>query len=203
MRGLALAAVLFVPSISKAEFVVDNFDAGTGVAGVTRSAFTTSGGGTLALLGGGILTNVASGAGSWTEFTLTLAPGVPSPLVSVLGYDHWLQLRSLVTVGDWAVTITARNAGLGDATPGVMTAAIADGSTSALVNLVGLSDVGNLNGLSDLTIRFTNVTDSAGSRVLSISQLAFVPEPATMTLLGLTAVGGLFVHRRRKTQAAA
>ncbi len=196
MRGLALAAALLVPVVTQAEIVLDTFTsaASTGVVGATRSSLT--GTNSLASFGSGNLQVQASAVGGFREFTLTFAP-----TINGLGFSRWLELRDLIVVGDWSVTLSALGGGLGGA--GTMTQTVADNSTSATLDLVNLTNVGHINSLSSLKVRFENLTDNGGFRSLTIGEMAAVPEPASMLLLGSTAIGGLIFNRRRKKALAA
>jgi hypothetical protein len=204
LRGLALAVALIVPAVSQAEFVMDNFGNGTfgntspDATGVTRTGVLGTGGYSPTWLGSLLQISGSNNPAGYFEYTLNFAGGVPAP---ILGYNHWLALRTLAVVGTWNVTLTAT--GTGGSTPGEATYVLADGSGDATLNLTALSDVGNLNGLNSLTVRYqATAPDSNGNRTLTIGQMAAVPEPASMLLLGSTAIGGLIYNRRRKKALA-
>ena len=205
MRGLALAVALIVPGVSQAELVLDNFGDGTfgntspDVVGVTRTLVGSGGGYSPLWLGSNLQISGSANPLGFFEYTLSFAGGIPAP---VLGYNHWLALRTLAVVGTWDVTLTAT--GTGGTSPGTATYTLADGSSDQELNLTALSNVGNLNGLQTLKIRYVaTAPDVNGNRTLLIGQMAAVPEPTSMALLGLTAVGGFFANRRRKKTVVA
>ncbi len=217
LRGLALTVALIVPAVSQAELVFDNFvtgqsgalpntitstvTTGTGVVGINRSYNARAGisGSTASNFTAGLDLNSGS-VGAFADWTLSMSSGFFGP--GLLGYNHYLVLKGLNTVGDWSLKITATGS---DPNQGVMTVAIADGTTGdKIVDLTGLSHVGSLNGLTALNFRATVLvlgSDGINPNViagLSSTGFAAVPEPTSMALLGLTAVGGFFANRRRK-----
>ncbi len=211
MRGLALAVALIVPAVSQAEFVVDDFIAASGInhtgfADTTRSAVVRVGqiGG---VSGGSLSLGTASinSTSSWTLNFVSNTTGVLDP--GALGYNHFLALRDLAVIGNWSLMITAT--GTGGTVPGMMTVALANGTTGTqTVDLTGLSNVGNLNGLTNLQFKLTAlslVPDGGGGNIATfdMGSMAAVPEPTSMALLGLTAVGGFFANRRRKKTVVA
>lgn len=196
--SLALAALLCAMPATQAEFVIDNFSgpgAGdTGSANTMRTSATLVGGGFLFPAGAGSLTGVAGAAGA--GFDLTYAIGAAAPNPTGFGYFSSLAL-DLIAVGDWEVSFTISN-GIGPDGDSIAPTFIGTGSTVALVDLVPTTHTSNLNGLSELTLQFRNLTDDTGSRVLTLTGITAVPEPTSIALLGLTGLGGVVVVRRRR-----
>lgn len=201
---LTLAVMLASIPASQASFVIDDFTsaASTGFADTTRSAITHAGtvpippSSTLTLTTGSVGANA-----SWVLDFVSNSTGILTP--GVLGYNHFLKLSGLSVSGNWLMTLTASD-GAGGASDGVMTVALADGTSGdQIVDLVGLSDVGNLNNLSTLAFKFQStslVADGFGGNVatLTLGSITAVPEPSSIAMLGLTGLGGVIVARRRR-----
>lgn len=197
--SLALAALLCAMPATQAEFVIDDFSgpgaADTGSANTMRTSATLVGAGFLFPAGPASITGVAAGAGDGFDLVYAIGPAAPNP--TGFGYFSSLALTDLVAVGDWEVSFTISN-GIGPDGDSVAPTFIATGSSIAVVDLVPSTHTSNLNGLSELTLRFRNLTEDAGSRVLTIGNIAAVPEPTSIALLGLTGLGGVVVVRRRR-----
>lgn len=202
---LLIAASFFACQSAQAEIVIDNFSGpaanqtGNTTTPITRNSINFSAA-PLALQAGGIagsLTVVATNAGA--SFTINYGVGAGSPNPLGFGYFSVLRFTDLAVVGDWAVTFSTSN-GLGPVGVSKSPAILTTGSTDFQLGLYNNTHATNLNGLTNLSLTFTNLTESGGSRVLSIGNITAVPEPATLALMSPMVLGLVYL-RRRKGQA--
>ena len=223
MRGLTLAAMLLSMPVSQAELVIDNFTGAgettlTSVFGVnnvvtqnsiavdhgSRNTTITSVGGITQLTYGSTFNALSTSVGNSVLMSYSLASIVDlhssgafagSPLV--------LDMFDAVN-GVWDVTVSYSSSTTGEtATFDTMTVNSAGpiGVTGSNLGRGALaSTVDAINIL--FTVNALGTGSSAGFSITGGSIKA-VPEPASMALLGLTAIGGIFAHRRRKNQLAA
>ncbi len=226
MRGLTLAAVLLTGTVTQAEIVIDNFiDAGhvAGNGGATSTGPLAIGNGVLRTLsvdtssatfgvdGVGSSTIILNAVGSWAQvaYDLTGFSGGRNFFVDQvlrLGFVNSFNPTGIQT--DFTVTATGATTGLGRQINAAMPTQF---SMTGIISGGGPGDNGHLAALANvdiLTVRFTRTTAGpsggfAPSIFGSTTGVLAVPEPATMSLLGLTAIGGIFAHRRRKNQLAA
>lgn len=223
MRGLTLAAVLLTGAVTQAEIVIDDFiDAGNIAGnggsttsgalaignGVTRSFEVNTNASTFGVDGTGNMNMILSSVGSWAEVVYDLSAFTGSTSFFV---DQALRTGLVNSFNnsnvqlDFTVTSLTATTGTGRQTNGFnqfsMTGIISGGGPGDNGHLAALDSV------NTLTMRFTRLTGlgNAGLPSIfdSITGIVAVPEPATMSLLGLTAIGGIFAHRRRKNQLAA
>lgn len=209
MRGLTLAAVLLTGAVTQAELVIDAFlDTNNAVQNNNTGAATASGTRTffrgtdssistanMNVLGSAQMVFAAGAANRNGTFTynFTSIQDIHSSISQfVTGF-------SFSAAGNYLVTVTASDSGGNDA---VLAKAANNGT--GFFSFTG-ADFGNGAILSAVkTLAFTVQKTDAGSGSFTFtSAIKAVPEPATMSLLGLTAIGGIFAHRRRKNQLAA
>jgi hypothetical protein len=210
MRGLTLAAVLLTGAVTQAEFVVDDFlsSTSTGFADTSRTGVVTTSNTSAFVLpyGSAGIIQILEGATPTSPVSATWTMNVAAPGTIInngLGWGYYSTLRLATSVqGAWNIIVTATN---GVSPVGTLKApvSLSNGQTVAYLDLYNLDHASNLNGLTSLTFTATAAANQVGARFLSISSITAVPEPATMSLLGLTAIGGIFAHRRRKNQLAA
>jgi hypothetical protein len=217
MRGLTLAAVLLTGAVTQAEIVIDSFAGGAAATvlggvgsdvdraianGVTR---TTTVGGSNGSIDIGATPGASSaflnGDGSYVELAYNLTGASIGRNFFV---DQVLRTGFVVTSGSNNFT-TSLSATSGGATTANASWAGVIPSQFNMLERVSNSGNGHLAAFANvdiLTIRFTKI---GGGNVFfdSTTGIRAIPEPATMSLLGLTAIGGIFAHRRRKNQLAA
>ena len=209
MRGLTLAAVLLTGAVTQAELVIDNFSTGIGAQGLTAKASNT-GTRVFSRSNNTMSANVAAnqytidfGTGSIAGRNGTLAENLAAT------YDFHSTGNSFTNVLKFGFNAV----GAGQVYDLVITAS--DGVNDASYTVAGLTGSGNLavsgfqfgNGavlsnVVQLNFQVFALNNVAGS-TFGFTTISAVPEPATMSLLGLTAIGGIFAHRRRKNQLAA
>lgn len=202
--GLALLLALCLSGNVQANFVIDDFDAGTtDDTGSFNSAVGVGGGSALAVPSGVFIN--AGGAGQGADVIFDISAASPNPT----GYGYFSTLvLDLAAVGDWNVEFIIDNdAGtMGGEGMSVAPTAVADTATGASVDLIASLGTGNLNGLEQLTLRFTSVAPGGlGNRTLFLQGVAAVPEPTSFALLGITCLGGgaVATRRRRRKELAA
>jgi hypothetical protein len=215
MRALTLAAVLLTGAATQAEIVVDQFDTGPDVQTTVGSVGVAS---------GNRFFN-RSTAIVTTEKMNQVIP-TPTPVEATLrfgtaaanrfgkfDYAFGVNTKDFHSAGNSNLLKFNYNA-LGTYTV-VVTAADLDGNTASY-SVAGISGAGTfaVNGTqfgngavvsktNSLTVEVFETSDLANRTFQFTSAITAVPEPATMSLLGLTAIGGIFAHRRRKNQLAA
>lgn len=203
--GLLLAALAIAMPTAKAEFVFDDFvgpgASDTGNADITRTVTDT---GSIFVVGGGTanIVGFTPGAGSFTVLSYDASPAVAT---GILGFDRWLQFADLDVAGDWTLDIGYTGDGIGGGgvasgpsslSPIALTSA---DNGNFLVDLSQVYSPDNLNNLTNLMLTFTaDGAAASGPTQISFSQIAGVPEPTSIALLGLTGLGGIVVARRRR-----
>ena len=216
MRGLTLAAVLLTAAVTQAEFVVlDDFTTGTGSQSTTPIRPTQTGNrqffknNSVASMVASVATvgpDVGKFVINYGTGDVTNREGTLSETFNAAQDFHSSNFREYLNFGFEAV-------GAGQVYDLVVTAT--DGVDLVSVSFLGLTGNGNfavagsqfgngqiLSNVTQLTFAATAKNNVAGS-FFKFTALTAVPEPATMSLLGLTAIGGIFAHRRRKNQLAA
>lgn len=222
MKGcLTLAAVMMITAAAQAEVVIDNF----GNSSVTNNLIGVQNGAVVALTGD------VTGTRQFTSssgFVSTTTGGGGLNVVATAGTAFSLKYNFAAAV-DLKSPIGAANAGnplrlnMVQALSGAfsLVASYTSGVTTYSFAPVAINSAGIINfnsllpGIGTIaasvnSVRFdfavTAIDGGTGLATFSASNasLTAVPEPATLALLGLTAVvGGVVVHRRRRSQIAA
>jgi hypothetical protein len=179
--------------------------------GFTRTATVAASGiaGTTLTIGGGQITGTASGVQTGRSITLEYTRAAAFSLHD-FNINSVLAMRlfnsSLVDASNWLVTVTAGSNAFNGSDPGGPRS-VSFTPVAGVTSSVNGGSFGNglvLSNVNKLTIGITysGIADVAFSSGAN-GGIRAVPEPATMSLLGLTAIGGIFAHRRRKNQLAA
>ncbi len=232
MRGLTLAAVLLTGAVTQAELILDDFSVssaadldsdnnpgtattstvalGTGI-DRTLTAFGSEVSGAATSIGvnggtGTVSGAISSGAGVAISYNLTGFAGNRGFFV-----DRVLKtgLSSNIVLGTQSLrlTLTAVSAGSTNASAVWLVSSLpsAIDMLSAVSGPGGNGHLAAFANVDTLTLRIDNLSTGAVPIVTfnSSTGISAIPEPATMSLLGLTAIGGIFAHRRRKNQLAA
>ena len=210
IRGFAIFAVLCSAPTAFGAIIIDSF---------ATTPTITIGGGAVAITGGTRATTVSSGQ-------VTVSDNTPAPVTFHFGsgnpHKRWFQFDytftspvNLSAPGNNVIRfnyLTNNPTNLTNytvdftATPSLVTPSILSASLSKTVGATasfatsGFTNQSNLSSISALTIRVTaNATGSAANSTFTFqSGITAVPEPATMTLLGLTGIAGVIAHRRRR-----
>ncbi len=225
MRGLTLAAVLLTGAVTQAEIVIDDFSTSalvdTDGPSPAPSSITDQ------AIGSGITRSVSvTGSFATAQFD-----GGPKTFSATLAQNNSMTLSYNLTGAaqrNFFVDQVLRTGFANITGPNLYNIAMvvsSTGFTNAMANWSGVSvsTIGQFNMLKAVSnpgvgnghlAAFANVNTisfsiTQANPTFSVSTfgsttgIRAVPEPATMSLLGLTAIGGIFAHRRRKNQLAA
>lgn len=196
--GLTFVLALCLAGTTQANFVIDDFTPGGTDTGTLVSAVGS--GGAFVTPSGSLISAGSNGASGLLTYNISAA--TPNPT----GYGYFSTLAiDLVAVGDWQVEFVIDNdtGTVGGEGSSVAPTFIANGSTTTSVDLIASLGTENLNGLQQLMLRFTALApDVNGNRVMTLSNIAAVPEPTSFALLGLTCLGGGAVASRRRRRKA-
>ncbi len=215
MRGLTLAAVLLTGSVTQAEIVVDSFDTGADIQTTIGSVGVASGSRFFNRSTAIVTTDKMNRLiPSLTPVEATLKFGTAaSGRYGKLDYAFGLATMDFHSAGNsnllkfnynalgtYTVVVTA--ADLGGNLASYSVAGISGAGTFA-VNGTQFGNGAVVSNANSLTVEVFETSNLLNKTFEFTSAITAVPEPATMSLLGLTAIGGIFAHRRRKNQLAA
>jgi hypothetical protein len=197
LKVAALALLLISPAVSRADSISENFNELTPALNATNIGAFTVTGGAVDVVGGGLfgflcvtptsgncvdLDGTTGAAGQISSANLTLTPGVYTLGFDLIGSQRGNTTSTTVTLGSLFNQTFILSSG--DVTDGIVNTTFTVGATTIVPLVFSSNTPGNVGALLD------NVSLTPGS--------VAIPEPTTLSLLGLGLVG-VIVGRRRTT----